>query len=86
MPDSTHIPEILPLYQLQEMVAFPYMIVTIFLKESERPLFEETINYSNLIGSVPLRLGENWQVTLPDELLDGLRVMCGTQNVQIVYA
>ena len=44
------------------------------------------INYSNLIGSVPLRLGENWQVTLPDELLDGLRGICGTQNVQIVYA
>jgi ATP-dependent Lon protease len=49
MPDSVHIPEILPLYQLQEMVAFPYMIVTIFLKERERPLFEETINYNNLI-------------------------------------
>lgn len=55
MPDSVHIPEILPLYQLQEMVAFPYMIVTIFLKESERPLFEEAINYNNLITLFKIR-------------------------------
>jgi DNA polymerase-3 subunit alpha len=44
------------------------------------------INYRNLIGSAPLRLGEAWQVSLPDELLDGLRAMCGAQNVQVVYA
>ncbi len=44
------------------------------------------INYRNLIGSAPLRLGDPWQVTLPDELLDGLRAMCGAQNVQVVYA
>ncbi len=43
------------------------------------------INYSNLIGSAPLQLGEDWQVTLPDELLDGLRAVCGAQNVQVVY-
>jgi DNA polymerase-3 subunit alpha len=43
------------------------------------------INYHNLVGSVPLRLGEAWQVTLPDELLNGLRAMCGAQNVQVVY-
>ena len=43
------------------------------------------INYSNLVGSAPLRLGEAWQVTLPDELLEGLRAICGAQNVQIVY-
>jgi len=49
MPDTLHIPEILPLYQLREMVAFPYMIITIFLKERELPIFEETFNYSNLI-------------------------------------
>ncbi len=44
------------------------------------------INYSNLIGSAPLRLGEAWQVTLPDELLENLRLLCGRQNVQIVYS
>jgi DNA polymerase-3 subunit alpha len=43
------------------------------------------INYRNLIGSAPLRLGEAWQVTLPDELIEGLRAVCGAQNVQIVY-
>ena len=43
------------------------------------------INYSNLIGSAPLRLGEAWKVTLPEELLENLRAMCGKQNVQVVY-
>jgi DNA polymerase-3 subunit alpha len=43
------------------------------------------INYRNLIGSAPLRLGEAWQVTLPEELLENLRALCGTQNVQVVY-
>ncbi len=43
------------------------------------------INYQNLIGSAPLRLGEAWQVTLPEELLENLRALCGTQNVQVVY-
>jgi len=44
------------------------------------------INYRNLIGSAPLRLGDAWQVTLPDELLEGLRTMCGVDNVKVVYA
>jgi len=43
------------------------------------------INYRNLIGSVSLRLGESWQVTLPDELLESLRARCGAQNVQVAY-
>lgn len=50
MPDSTHIPETLPLYRLQEMVAFPYMILTIFLNEHELRMFEATVNYNNLIA------------------------------------
>ncbi|MBU0622781.1 MAG: DNA polymerase III subunit alpha [Gammaproteobacteria bacterium] len=44
------------------------------------------INYRNLLGSAPLRLSEDWQVTLPDELLEGLRTLCGAQNVQIAYS
>ncbi|MDD5056459.1 MAG: DNA polymerase III subunit alpha [Sideroxydans sp.] len=44
------------------------------------------INYRNFIGSAPLRLGEEWQVSLPDELLEGLRALCGAENVQVVYA
>ncbi len=44
------------------------------------------INYRNLIGSAMLRLGEVWQVSLPEELLEGLRTMCGAGNVQVVYA
>jgi DNA polymerase-3 subunit alpha len=44
------------------------------------------INYTNLIGSAPLRLSEDWQVTLPDELLDGLCELCGRDNVQVIYS
>jgi len=44
------------------------------------------LNYRNLIGSAPLRLGDDWQVTLPDELLDALREQCGKDNVQVIYA
>jgi DNA polymerase-3 subunit alpha len=43
------------------------------------------INYHNLIGSAPLRLGDAWQVTLPEELLENLRALCGARNVQVVY-
>ncbi len=44
------------------------------------------IHYSNLIASTPLRLGEAWQVTLPDMLLNDLRALLGTENVRVVYA
>jgi ATP-dependent Lon protease len=50
MPDTVHIPEIVPLYPLREMVAFPYMLFTIFLTERELPLFEEAVSYNNQIA------------------------------------
>ena len=60
MPESTHIPETIPLYRLREMVAFPYMLLTIFLNENELPMFEETVNYNNLIALFKVkRDGEN---------------------------
>ena len=43
------------------------------------------IHYRNLIASAPLRLGEAWQVTLPDMLLQELQSVLGTQNVRIIY-
>ncbi|MBI5006996.1 MAG: DNA polymerase III subunit alpha [Nitrosomonadales bacterium] len=43
------------------------------------------INYCNLIGSASLRAADEWQVTLPDELIENLRTLCGAQNVQVVY-
>ena len=43
------------------------------------------INYRNLVGIAPLRLGEEWKVTLPDELLDGLRALCDARNVRVIY-
>jgi DNA polymerase-3 subunit alpha len=43
------------------------------------------IDYRNLIGSASLRLDEAWQVTLPEELLETLRALCGAQNVLVAY-
>jgi DNA polymerase-3 subunit alpha len=43
------------------------------------------IHYANLLASAPLRLGEAWQVTLPDLLLNDLRAVLGEENVRIVY-
>jgi len=55
MPESTHIPETIPLYRLRELVAFPYMLLTIFLNEHELPMFEEAVNYNNLIALFKVR-------------------------------
>ena len=41
--------------------------------------------YSNLIASAPLRLGDAWQVSLPDMLINNLRALSGAESVRIVY-
>ena len=41
--------------------------------------------YRNPVAACQLRLGEAWQVTLQDELLQDLRQLLGTENVQVMY-
>jgi ATP-dependent Lon protease len=57
MTDSLNIniPEAVPVHPLKDMVAFPYMVVSLFLKESEIPTFEESISYNNLVALVKTR-------------------------------
>jgi DNA polymerase-3 subunit alpha len=43
------------------------------------------IHYRNQTGSAQLRLGESWNVTLPDGLLSDLRGLLGEKNVRVVY-
>jgi DNA polymerase-3 subunit alpha len=43
------------------------------------------IHYRNQTGSAQLRLGEGWNVTLPDGLLSDLRGLLGEKNVRVVY-
>lgn len=43
------------------------------------------IHYRNATGSAQLRLGEAWNVSLPDGLLNDLRALLGAQNVRIAY-
>ena len=43
------------------------------------------INYNNSLATCQLALGESWQVTLADELLQELRMALQAENVQVVY-
>ncbi len=43
------------------------------------------IGYRNLIADAQLKLGEEWGVTLHNDLLDGLNKLLGAQNVRINY-
>ncbi len=44
-----------------------------------------TIHYCNHNASCQLRLGEEWQVTLHDDLLHGLREALQPENVKVIY-
>ena len=43
------------------------------------------LHYRNPGGSAHLKLGENWHVSLHNDLLDELRKLLGEQNVRIIY-
>jgi ATP-dependent Lon protease len=55
------IPEILPLFPLDDMVAFPYMLFPLFLKEEDLAPFEEAARYQNYVALFRRREG---QITL----------------------
>ena len=44
------------------------------------------INYRNPVATCQLRLGDGWQVTLADELLEELRTALQAENVQVIYS
>ncbi len=44
------------------------------------------ISYANALGSAQLALGEEWHVSLADDLVNGLRALLGVNNVNISYA
>jgi ATP-dependent Lon protease len=60
MPDtlSLTLPEVIPVYPLREMVAFPYMVISLYLSNEELPAFEESVHYGNMIALVKTRNGE----------------------------
>ena len=43
------------------------------------------ISYRNLIADAQLKLGEEWRVTLHNDLLEGLNKLLGTESVRIHY-
>lgn len=52
------IPEILPLFPLEDMVAFPYMIFPLFLKEEDLAPFEDAVHYQNFVALIRRREGQ----------------------------
>ena len=40
---------------MREIIAFPYMVFTIFLKQEEMPPFEEAVLFNNLVALVKLK-------------------------------
>ncbi len=55
---SLNLPEVVPVYPLREMVAFPYMMISLYLSHEELPTFEESIHYGNLVCLVKAKSGE----------------------------
>lgn len=53
--NTISIPEAVPVYPLRDMVAFPYMVLTMFIRESDLAPFEECILYNNLIALVKMK-------------------------------
>ena len=52
------IPEILPLFPLDDMVAFPYMIFPLFLNEADLAPFEDASRYQNFVALFRRRDGQ----------------------------
>ena len=57
MPEtvSLNLPEVIPVYPLREMVAFPYMVISLYLTHEELSTYEESAHYGNLIVLVKTR-------------------------------
>jgi ATP-dependent Lon protease len=60
MPEthSLKLPEAIPVYPLKDMVAFPYMVISLYLTHKELPVYEESVHHDNLIVLVKVREGE----------------------------
>jgi len=62
---SLTLPEVIPVYPLREMVAFPYMVISLYLTHEELATYEESAHYSNLIVLVKTRGGEAGNLAPP---------------------
>ncbi len=60
MPESLSLklPDAIPVYPLKDMVAFPYMVISLYLNHKELPVYEESVHHDNLIVLVKVREGE----------------------------
>jgi ATP-dependent Lon protease len=60
MPEtiSLKLPEVIPVYPLKEMVAFPFMVISLYLTREELPIYEESVHHDNMVILVKVREGE----------------------------
>ena len=49
--------EVIPVYPLKDMVAFPYMVISLYLTRDELPIYEESVLYDNMVILVKVRDG-----------------------------
>jgi ATP-dependent Lon protease len=76
---SISIPSILPLYPVREIVAFPYMIFPLFLKDEELARFEEMLGSDQLVALVRPQ-----EEAVPDRIppLFKIGTLCKVNQVQ----
>ena len=57
MPEfiSIELPEVIPLFPLRDMVAFPYMVFNLYVSDDDLPTFEACSRYQDFVGLVKLR-------------------------------
>jgi len=76
---SISMPSILPLYPIREIVAFPYMIFPLFLKDEELTRFEEMLGSDQLVALVRPR-----EEAAPDRIppLFEIGTLCKVNQIQ----
>ena len=52
---SINLPEMIPLYPLRDMVAFPYMVFPLFISSEEIAVFEEAVLFNNMVVLIKLK-------------------------------
>jgi ATP-dependent Lon protease len=69
MAEASHyaVPEITPVHLLRELVAFPYMVVTLFLRPEEVATFEQAMEHQRYVALIKGR-EEQGEVVSPHEI------------------
>src|ERR1039457_1930964 len=76
---TINIPEIVPLYPLREIVAFPYMVFPLYLNGKDIAPFEESRHFNHQIAMVNIR-SEQDDIIIP--ALHEIGTICKVNQLQ----